>query len=73
MGLVRRSPVGIPCSQEIAFNFFGPLGLPISPDLPCWWALEAHVYIGVPTALILRQTRQAVDFGEGKAFAMFFK
>jgi len=41
------------------FNFFGPSGLPISPDLLCWQAFEAHVYVGAPTAVHLRQTRQA--------------
>ena len=46
-----------------AFNFFVPSGLPISPDLLCWWALEVDVYVGMPPASHLRQTRQAVDLG----------
>jgi hypothetical protein len=36
---------------------------PISPDLLCWWALEVCVYVGVPSAAHLRQTRKAVNFG----------
>jgi len=45
-------------------RFFGPSGLPILPDLLCWWALEGQQYVGTPTASHLRQTRQPVDPGE---------
>jgi hypothetical protein len=45
-------------------RFFRPSGLPISPDLLCWWALEVPEYVDVPTAVNLRQTRQTVDPGE---------
>jgi len=65
MGQHNHSPCDIRRSQGIAFNFFGPVGLPISPDLLCWWALEVDVYVGTPTASHLRQTRQAVDLGKG--------
>jgi hypothetical protein len=45
-------------------SFFGPLGLPISPDLLRWWALEVPEYVDAPTALNLRQIRQTVDPGK---------
>ena len=64
MGRRKPSPGYLPYLNEDAFNFFGPLGLPISPDLLCWWALEVHVYVGMPTSAHLRQTRQAVDLGQ---------
>jgi hypothetical protein len=40
------------------------LGLPISPDLLRWWVLEVPKYVGAPTALNIRQTRQTVDPGQ---------
>ena len=51
---VRRNP---------APKQYGPSGLPISPDLRCWRALEVHSYDYAPAALNLRQTRQTVDLG----------
>jgi hypothetical protein len=44
-------------------RFFGPSGLPISPNLRRWWALEVPEYVYSPTALNLRQTRQTVAPG----------
>jgi len=42
-----------------------PSGMPILPDLLCWWALEVQQYVGTPTALHLRQTRQLLDLEKG--------
>jgi hypothetical protein len=54
------------CMAEIfSLRFFGPLGLPISPDLLCWWALEVPKCVSAPTSLNIRQTRQTVDPGGG--------
>ena len=65
MGWRKPSPGYLPYLDGGAFNFFVPSGLPISPGLLCWWALEVDVYVGVPPAAHLRQTRQAVDLGTG--------
>jgi len=71
MGRRKPSPGYLPYLDGGAFNFFVPSGLPISPDLLCWWALEVDVYVGAPTAAHLRETRQAVDFGRGVTFLAF--
>jgi hypothetical protein len=46
-----------------SLRFYGPSGLPISPDLLCWWGFEVPKYVGTPTAWHLRQTWQPVELG----------
>jgi hypothetical protein len=53
------------CMAENFFlRFSWPFGsADFTGDLLCWWALEVPKYVGAPTALNIRQTRQTVDLG----------
>ena len=51
------------CWYGFFFDFLALSGLPISPDLLCWRALEVRLYDCAPAALNLRQTQQTVDLG----------
>jgi len=44
-------------------RFFGPSGMPILPDLLCWWALEVQQYVGAPTASHLKANSATGGFG----------
>jgi hypothetical protein len=50
-------------AEIFSLRFFCTLGLPISPNLLCWWALEVPKYVRAPTAVNIRQTRQTVALG----------